>query len=162
MLKQKLWKVKLHVCIKGAVHIRSSPHHRLSCGQILEMTDCHVENFSTWEMWRKFVMWRNNVYNLWRFLAFYAVLLRNRDLRSFVAISVLLRITRFCVEKIQPRIAPVEKKLLISGMIFTSSSTHAPLPSSKVWPLALKQICYWLSQRARVSSSKLCNPADQQ
>ena len=99
MLKQKLWKVKLHVCIKGAVHIRSSPHHRLSCGQILEMTDCHVENFSTWEMWRKFVMWRNNVYNLWRFVAFYAVLLQNRDLRSFVVISVLSRFTRFCVEK---------------------------------------------------------------
>ena len=86
------------------------PHDRFSCGQILHIADRHVDKFltwqiimwkkfSTWEMWRKFVMWRNNVSNLWCFVAFYAVLLQNRDLRSFVAISVLSRFTRFCVEK---------------------------------------------------------------
>ena len=86
------------------------PHDRFSCGPILHIADRHVDKFltwqiimwkkfSTWEMWRKFVMWRNNVSNLWCFVAFYAVLLQNRDLRSFVAISVLLQFTRFCVEK---------------------------------------------------------------
>ena len=86
------------------------PHDRFSCGQILHIADRHVDKFltwqiimwkkfSTWEMWRKFVMWRNNVSNLWCFVAFYAVLLQNVDLRSFVAISVLSRSTRFCVEK---------------------------------------------------------------
>ena len=47
-------------------------------------------------------MWRNNVYNLWCFVAFYNILLPNQffcNLRCFVAKSVLVRFTRFCVEK---------------------------------------------------------------
>ena len=38
-------------------------HDRFSCGEILQITDCHAKKFSTWEMWRQSVMWRN-VYNL--------------------------------------------------------------------------------------------------
>ena len=49
--------------------------------------------------------------NLWCFVAIYAVLLQNVDLRSFVAISVLSRSTRFYVEKIQPRITPRGEKI---------------------------------------------------
>ena len=86
------------------------PHDRFSWGQILHITDCHVDKFltwqiitwtkfSTWEMWRKFVMWRKNVSNLWCFVAFYAVLLQNHNLRSFVTISVLSQFMHFCVEK---------------------------------------------------------------
>ena len=100
------------------------PHDRFPCGQILHITDCHMDKFltrqivmwkksSTWEMWRKFVMWRNNVYNLWRFVAFYAVLLQNlllSDLRCFVAKSVLSRFTHFCVEtKLSKKFARGEK-----------------------------------------------------
>ena len=47
-------------------------------------------------------MWRNNVYNLWCFVAFYNIFLQNQfvwDLRCFVAKSVLVRFTHFCVEK---------------------------------------------------------------
>ena len=47
-------------------------------------------------------MWRNNVYNLWCFVAFYNILLHNHffcDLRRFVAKSVLVWFTGFCVEK---------------------------------------------------------------
>ena len=76
----------------------NSPYNRLSCGQILDMTDY------PWEMWRKFVMWRKNVSNLWCFVAFYAVLLQNPDLRSFVAIYALLR-----GEKFSQELRPVEK-----------------------------------------------------
>ena len=31
------------------------PHDRWSGGVILHMTDCHVEKFSTWKMWRQSV-----------------------------------------------------------------------------------------------------------
>ena len=47
-------------------------------------------------------MWRNNVYNLWCFVAFYNILLPNQffcNLRCFVAKSVLVQFTHFCVEK---------------------------------------------------------------
>ena len=47
-------------------------------------------------------MWRNNVYNLWYFASFCNVLLQNQffcKLRCFLAKSVFLRFTRFCVEK---------------------------------------------------------------
>ena len=57
------------------------------------MTYCHLAKFSTWqiamwkklstwEMWRKSVMWKNDVYNLWCFVAL------NWDF--FVAIYALL------------------------------------------------------------------------
>ena len=65
---------------------------------------------------KKFVMWRNNLYNVGRFVAFYAVLLQNRDLGSFVAISVLSRFTCICVEKNLAKNCARGKKLLISGM----------------------------------------------
>ena len=55
-----------------------------------------------WKMLRKSEMWRNNVYNLWYFAAFCNVLLQNHffcKLRCFVAKSVFVRFTRFCVEK---------------------------------------------------------------
>ena len=60
------------------------------------------KKFPTWEMWRKSEMWRNNVYNVWCFVAFYNILLQNQlfcDLRCFVAKSVLVQFTRFCAEK---------------------------------------------------------------
>ena len=87
------------------------PHDRLSGGEILHMTDCQVEKFSTWqivmwkkfstwEMWRKSEMWRNNVYNLWCFVAFYAVLSRNLFCHNLRA---------FAWSKIEPKIVPVEK-----------------------------------------------------
>ena len=55
-------------------------------------------------MWRKCVMWKNNVYNLWRFVAFYAVLLQNLWFTQFccnicfVAIYALLRGEKFSQE----------------------------------------------------------------
>ena len=89
------------------------PHDRWSGGVILHMTDCHVEKFSTWEMWRKSEMRWTNVYNLWCFVAFYNILLQNQfccDFRGFVAKSVLVQFMRFCVEKIAPKIVPVVEK----------------------------------------------------
>ena len=56
-------------------------------------------------------MWRNNVYNLWCFVAFYNILLPNQffcNLRCFVAKSVLVQFTRFSVEKNLAKIVPVE------------------------------------------------------
>ena len=50
------------------------------------MTDCHVENFLHMRNVKKSVMWRNNVYNLWCFVAFYTVFLQKpvcRDLPAF-------------------------------------------------------------------------------
>ena len=47
------------------------------------------------------------------FDAFYAILL-------FVAQSTLSWFTHFCVEKIEPKIAYVEKKLQISGMLLST------------------------------------------
>ena len=117
-----------HIChgttVPRVVPVEKNP----SCGEICPhvdkfSTDCHVDKFSTWQivMWKEFSiweMWRKNVYNSWCFVAFYAVLLQNRDLRSFVAISILSQFKPFCVEKkMQPRIAPVEKNWLIWGML---------------------------------------------
>ena len=87
-----------------------SPHDIFSLGEILHMTDWHVERFSTWqivmwkklstwEMWRKSVMWRNNVYNLWCFVALNCCKISFfGDLRCFVD-NFLSQFTRFCVEK---------------------------------------------------------------
>ena len=68
------------------------------------------KKLSTWEMWRKSVMWRNDVYNLWcfvalnyykiSFLAIYAVLLR-----FFVATYSL-----FCGEKLSQKLCLWRKK----------------------------------------------------
>ena len=63
----------------------NSPHSRSSCGQILDMTEQIVmwKKLSTWEMWRRFVMRRNDVSNLWCFVTFYAVLLQNLSFMQF-------------------------------------------------------------------------------
>ena len=38
-----------------------------SCGEILPMTCCQVENFSTWQRWRNSVTWRNfSTWERWR------------------------------------------------------------------------------------------------
>ena len=58
------------------VRWRNSPHDRLSCGKILHMRSL-----------KKSEMWRNNVYNLWCFVAFYNILLQNQ----FGTIYTLLR-----------------------------------------------------------------------
>ena len=47
---------------------------------ILHMTDCHVEKNSPHEkceenLWKT---WRNNVYNVWCFVAFYVILFQNQ------------------------------------------------------------------------------------
>ena len=111
--------------------------------KFLHKTGCHVEKFSTWhivmwkklstwEIWRKSVIWRNYVYNLWcfvalncckiSFLAIYAVLSRIfcRDSRAFVW------------RKIVSKIVCVEKKRQISGMRAWSDSIFR----RKIW--------YWL------------------
>ena len=67
------------------------------------------KTFSTWEMWRKSVMWRNNV-----FVAFFAVFC---DLCCFVAKSVLSRFTHFCVEKVGAIKLCLWRKRQISSMI---------------------------------------------
>ena len=86
-----------------------SPHDILSLGEILHMTDWHVEkvlhirnvkkicyvekqiviwrNISTWEIWSKICRVEKIVYNLWCFHAYCAVLLQNR---------LILRFTLFC------------------------------------------------------------------
>ena len=89
------------------------PHGRFSCGQILDITGCHVDKFSTWQI----DMWKNsphmiNVKKIWnvekkcvQFMVFCCILqgfVANSffcKLRCFVAKSVFVRFTRFCVEK---------------------------------------------------------------
>ena len=66
------------------------PYDRWSGGVILHMTDCHVEKDSPHEkceenLWK---MWRNYVYNVWCFVAFYVILLQNL---FFVIYAVLSR-----------------------------------------------------------------------
>ena len=74
----------LHICPVRKCQI--SPHDR--CGKIWK--------FSTWQMFLVF---------LWCVVAFYAAFLD-----KIVAKSVLLIYTRFLVEKMEPKIVPVEKK----------------------------------------------------
>ena len=137
------------------------PHVRFSCGQILHITDCHVDKFSTWQivMWKKnilhmrnvktFVMWRNNVYNLWCFVAFNAVLLSwswftqfCRDLRAFEW------------RKIQPRIGPVEKitniryavhctSVSVPGLLLETKGKPSKVKSSQIWAPCLGLPLWW-------------------
>ena len=82
-----------------------SPHDRLSCGQILHMTDCPVGKNSSGKnfKWEKFplmrivktsVMWRNNVYNLSSIFCCFvvkSVIFNLRCFIGFVAMYTLLR-----------------------------------------------------------------------
>ena len=73
-----------------------SSHDRFSCGEILHMTWCYVENALHMRNVKKSVMWRNFLHNWWFFVALncckiivlviYAILSRIfcRDLRTFV------------------------------------------------------------------------------
>ena len=67
---------------------------------------CHVEKFSTWEMWRKSVVWRKYVYNLRCFVEFYPVWLQN----LFIAIYAVFH------EKIWVKNFACWEKWQISGM----------------------------------------------
>ena len=145
------------------------PHDRFSCGQILHITDCHVDKFltwqivmwkkfSTWEMWRKFVMWRNNVYNLWCFVAFYAVLLQNRDLRRFVAISVLSQFTRFCVEKNLAKNGPGGEKgtnIRYASLLRDSPPTWRTVGSSRGGGCYQNISRFFLLENMRFAESKI-------
>ena len=109
---------------KKSVTWRNFPHNRLSCGENLHMTDCHVENYLHMVNVEKSIQWGNFphekcghksvlsqfsfvICKIW-FVTIYAVLSWNLfccDLRSFVW------------RKIEPKIVLVEKKRQISGML---------------------------------------------
>ena len=78
--------------------------------KFIHITDCHVEKFSTWwivmwkklstwKIWRKSVMWRNYVYNLWRFIALNCCKIIFLAIYAVLSRYFLSRFTRFCVEK---------------------------------------------------------------
>ena len=59
-------------------------------------------------------MWRNNVYNLCSFVAFYAVLLQKKLFFAIYAVFRkigLLEFTRYCVEKILAKISDRGEKI---------------------------------------------------
>ena len=109
-----------------------------SCGEICHVEKCfHMTDISTWEM--------KNVETI----CFYALILHNHislsqltmycyNLRCFVAKSVLLRFTRFCVEKNWTRnCACGENKtniryvtMLMEGNNFWYVSGQVPLPDN--------------------------------
>ena len=84
------------------VRWRNSPHDILSCGK----------KFSTWKMWRKPEMWRNNVFNVWCFVAFYNILLQNH---LFVIYAVWSRnqfsydLRAFSWRKLSQKLCPLRK-----------------------------------------------------
>ena len=102
-------------------HVENFSHHILSRGEILHMTDCHVEKALHM---RKSVMWRNDVYNLWCFVSlncckilFWRFTLFCGDF--FVAIYALL-----CGEKIKPKNVSAEKKERQISCMFFESKHH--------------------------------------
>ena len=64
----------------------NSPYNRLSCGQILDMTDY------PWEMWRKFVMWRN--------LSTWQICMWKNSPHNRLSCGQILDMTDYHVEKI--------------------------------------------------------------
>ena len=154
------------------------------CGEIWNFSTCGViSNFSTWQMWRNLNFFHMS--SNFRFLlmtdvetseispllacvwcgkclhicTIYAVLL------VFVAIYALLSRNLFCRElrtfvwrKIESKIASVEKKWQISGMISTplikdTSSPHLNFPANMESWLVWKDLV--VGKRVRIASGKI-------
>ena len=104
--------------------------------KFIHITDCHVEKFSTWwivmwkklstwKIWRKSVMWRNYVYNLWRFIALNCCkIIFFGNLRCFVEIFFVKIYALLCAEKLSQKLCLWRKRTNIMYVIIIIDHHH--------------------------------------
>ena len=84
------------------------------------------KKLSTWKMWRKSVMWRNYVYNLWCFVALNCCKISFLAIYAVLSRSFLSRFTHFCVEKNWAKNCVSGEKGQISCMLLSNCYTYYP------------------------------------